>query len=187
MSRSAFRHSLASVAASLIRPCRLAGACWLVLVALLAGCDGSLSDSLAPEGTLLALHAAQDLSEVRLTVEDRPLGDIADVDFSQATRVVRVGEDTYSFAFRRILPGDTQFTDILRFSQVIGAERQHIFVLSGSAAQPELLVWVGPEAEFPEDTVLVAAAAGHAAQGAPAVDVYLGAPGLDPVAALAGR
>lgn len=158
---------------------------------LVAGCSSSSNDDgVTGEGSLRVLHAIPELGRVDFLIEETFLGAVG---FKEITGIVDYDDIEYTFNFDTFFPGDTEATRILSTTFTVNAEIEYTFVLTGTADNPELLVWEQfsrdwieelEEADENDTEVTVAEVSfSHIADTVGAVDMYFESPGTSPLAA----
>ena len=147
----------------------------------ISGCD-NLSDNLSPQGTVRAWHATPDLWQVIVQVRNSATGtpnqNLGTLEYGGVSVVLNLGQDSYPVTVRVREPGAVENPIALEFTQLVSGERVYELVVTGSAANPELLTW-----ERASNSPSGRVSYGNAAPSIGAVDVYVEAPGADLLAA----
>jgi hypothetical protein len=169
-----------------------------VLVALLlatllvaAACSDSNSDqTVTGKGSIRAIHAISDIGNVSFLIEETIL---AVLDYKEASGISEYDNLEYTFRFEIFLPGDTEPTVLATQTLNIDPEVEYTFVLTGSLANPEFVIWQQFGRNWAEElaitleneTEITVSEVSFANLSAIAgiVDVYLEAPGTSPLAA----
>ncbi|MEO0972941.1 MAG: DUF4397 domain-containing protein [Pseudomonadota bacterium] len=164
------------------------------LAALLVGCENELDTSPVPEAALVrGLHAMTDVDRVTFLVEEAGAdpAEIARLSFQSATGLAGFDEEPFTFSFE-LTPDDDDDDAVLLIAAdaTLEDETLYDFVLAGSFAAPELLVWSQPQRDWEQELddadeedleiTELDVSFGHAARGEGAVDLYLEVPGTSP-------
>lgn len=167
-----------------------------ILSALLIGlvtqaCSDSNNDQVTGEGTLRALHAIPDLGTVDFLIEETFLGS---VEFKQSTGISEYDDLEYEFNFDTFLPGESETTRLLTTTLSVNRETDYIFALTGSFADPEIVLWeqfgrdwaqeIEDADENDTEVTVMEVSFGHVAPSVGQVDMYLEVPGTSPLAAV---
>ena len=160
----------------------------LVATALVVGACSDSNDDVTGEGSIQALHAMSDLGNVSFLIEETVL---STVDFKESSGVSEFDDLEYEFSFEILLPGDDEATEIVSRTLTVNRQFDYLFVLAGSFADPELILWEQfgrdwddelEEADDNETEVTVMEVSfGNLWQSDQAVDVYFEAPGTSPL------
>jgi hypothetical protein len=108
--------------------------------AFFGACNGSSSqfEEATGEGSIRGLHAIADLGSVRFLIEETTL---ATIDFKDVSAINDYDNLTYEFNFDILLPNDSDYTRMATYEQKIDADNEYTFVLTGTLAEPEVVVW----------------------------------------------
>jgi len=145
----------------------------------LAACGGDSSLPVATgKGTIRAINAIESAPEFAFLIEERGIGAVA---FKQATAPANYDDLGYTFNFDVQFFGDTQRTRIASQQLDVVANRDYTFVIGGSLAAPTVTLWEDDRREWGETETATEFRFAHLAVSEDPVDVYLAAPGIDPV------
>lgn len=148
------------------------------LVVLHSGCAETSRPEATGKANIRGLHAIADGPEAVFRIEERSLGTL---DYKSATAVEAFDDLSYQFNFDAALPGDTQQTRIASRSLTVVPDMDYLFVLTGSFADGEVLLWESEERQWEGTEEVTEVAAGHLSTMLGGIDVYLVAPGAAPV------
>jgi hypothetical protein len=149
----------------------------LATVSLLLGCAESQRPEATGEANVRGLHAIVDGPETVFRIEERSLGA---VNYKGVTTVDAFDDLSYQFNFDSALPGDTQQTRIASRSLTVVPDMEYLFVLTGSFADAEVLLWESEERQWEGTEEVTQIAAGHLSTTLDTVDFYLVAPEAAP-------
>lgn len=160
----------------------------LATATLLAGChDSSNTGTVTGEGSIRALHAVPNLGSVSFLIEETLLSTLS---YKQSSGITEFDNLEYTFRFDILLPGDTEATTLASSSITVNDEIEYTFVLAGSLADPEIIVWeqfgrdwaseLDTAAENETSVTVMEVSFGNLANTVGTVDVYLEAPGTSP-------
>ena len=155
------------------------------------GCSDSNNDqTVTGKGSIRAIHAVGDISNVSFLIEETVL---AVLDYKEASGISEYDDLEYTFRFEVWLPDDTEATVLATQTLNIDPEIEYTFILTGSLADPELVVWqqfgrnwteeLATAAENETEITVSEVSFGSLSADAGLVDVYLEAPGTSPLAA----
>ena len=160
---------------------------WLTSLLLVGACSSSNDDTVTGKGSIQALHAIPDIGTVSFLIEETLLSSLT---FKNASGISEYDDLEYEFRFDILLPDDTEATTLVSSTLRVDAETEYTFVLAGSLAAPELIIWEqfgrdwAEELETAEDndtTVTVMEVSfGNLSNSVGTVDVYLEEPGTSP-------
>ena len=149
----------------------------LALVATLGwGCGSGAKNP--PDGAIWVFHAAPSQGGVRFLRVERAE---ANLNYKESSAVLRVDTDSYRFSVDVLTP--TGSDRVLSFTRTIEIDTEYDFIVYDSAGGLAVREFEQPFSEVPasgESEVQLV----HVAAGVGAVDVYLEAPGIDPIAVM---
>ena len=151
---------------------------FLILACSLVGCAESQREEATGKGAVRGFNALGDTFEVRFLIEETGLGVI---EYKTSSPVARFDDLTYAFNFDISIGGQTEIQRIATVTQQIQADADHFFVLAGSLAVPEILVWEHAERAWDGTETVYELAFGHASPALGTVDVYYALTGTAPV------
>ncbi|MEX2494618.1 MAG: DUF4397 domain-containing protein [Woeseia sp.] len=143
------------------------------------GCAESQFPEATGKGTISALHAMPTAPEVSFLIEERSLGTIS---YKGALAAQPFDDLTYDFNFETRVAGEAGLTRIATESADIAVNVDHVFVITGTVADPAVLVWESDAREWDGDETVLQVSAGHLAAGSGPLDIYFEPPGTTPVA-----
>jgi hypothetical protein len=158
---------------------------------LVAACSSSNNnDTVTGKGSIRAIHAVPEIDTVSFLIEETLL---ATLGFKEASSLSEFDDLEYTFRFEILLPGDTEETVLTSATMKVDTELEYTFVLAGSLASPELILWeqfgrdwaeeLQTAAENDTEVTVMEVSFGNLSAIAGAVDVYLESPGTSPLAA----
>ena len=145
---------------------------------LVLGCAESQRPEVSGDANIRALHAIVDGPETVFRIEQRSLGAI---NYKGVTAIDAFDDLTYQFNFDSALPGDTEQTRLASRSLDVVPDMDYLFVLTGSFANSEILLWESEERQWEGNEEVTQVSAGHLSTTLDALDVYLVAPDGTPV------
>jgi hypothetical protein len=151
-------------------------------ILVLGGCTESQRPEATGKGTIRAIHAAPTAGDVTFLIEERALGNLS---FKNSIAVQEFDDLTYKFSFDTRKPGDRSLSRIATETVSIVPDRDYVFVLTGTIAAPEILLWETDERQWEGDETLFEVSAGHLSPATGAVDVYFNENGTPPAAGMA--
>ncbi|MDH5255197.1 MAG: DUF4397 domain-containing protein [Gammaproteobacteria bacterium] len=165
---------------NLLRTARLYGALVLALVTTLfiASCGGG--GDIENELAFRVIHASPDSPPVNILVDGVTLR--SGVDYKGGTALVFVTPRDYRFGIQALLPGDDALVIDQTVSLAAGSEFTVLAIGKGATGTVQSLIVENPFEDVPDGNARLQFV--HAAPDAPAVDVYLTAPGADLLAAV---
>jgi hypothetical protein len=131
------------------------------------------------KASIRSINAVKTSSEVAFLIEERTIGAAA---YGQNTSVNRFDDLDYTFNFDAFYAGDLNLRRIASMPADIVKDMDYIFVLTGTLADPSVLVWETAERDFSATGSIFEARFAHIADSLGSVDYYFAAPGVDPVA-----
>ena len=160
----------------------------LLLVACLAALTACSSDSSLPnptgKGAVRMINAVPGSPPVSFLIEERFL---SSVDYKGSSSPVLYDDFSYTFNFRIAEPGATSATRIGSRTITVEKDRDHIFMLSGDVANPDITVWDGDIRTFDAADTVFEARFSHGGTALGDIDIYLDpagtVPGTNPPAA----
>jgi hypothetical protein len=152
----------------------------LAAALLLSGCGGGSNLPVATgKASIRAINGIKTAPDVGFLIEERTLGSAS---YRQITAISNFDDLSYNFNFDVFYAGDLQTTRVASIAQDIVKDMDYIFVLTGTIADPSILVWETPEREFTGTETVFEARFAHTAASLGSVDYYFAAPGIDPAA-----
>ena len=148
------------------------------IAALSLGCAETRRQEATGEASVRGLHAIADGPEVVFRIEERSLGSI---NYKGVTAADNYDDLTYQFNFDAALPGDSQQTRLASQSLTVVPDMEYLFVLVGSFANSEIILWESDERQWEGTEEVTEIAAGHLSTTLDALDFYLVPPGTAPV------
>ncbi len=155
---------------------------------ILAGCLSALAlsacsgDSSFPEatgkGSIRAINAIETSPEFVFLIEEQGLGSVA---YKQASSSASWDDLSYTFNFDVFFFGDTTRTRVASVDLDVVADKDYTFVISGAVAAPTITLWEIDQRAWGETETATEFRFAHLAVSEDPVDVYLAAPGIDPV------
>lgn len=161
-----------------------------IIISLCNGCFGPSSnmEEATGKGSISGFHAISDLGPVNFLIEEVVL---ASIDYKQDSGITQFDDLTFNFNFDILLPGEAEFTRLATRETSVVADMAYTFILTGSLANPEILLWeqlkrdwqavLDDAADNGTDVTILDVAFGHLATNVGDLDIYLSAPGLVPV------
>ena len=147
-------------------------------VVLHSGCAETQRPEATGEANIRGLHAIVDGPEVAFRIEERSLGAI---NYKGATSVAAFDDLSYQFNFDGALPGDIRQTRIASRTLTVVPDMDYLFVLTGSFADADVLLWETEERQWEGTEEVTEVAAGHLSTVLDALDFYLVTPGAAPM------
>ncbi len=161
-----------------------------LFTSLCSGCSDPSSniEEATGEGSISALHAISDLGPVSFLIEETTL---ANIDYKEFSGITEFDDLTYNFNFDIFLPENTDSTRMVTREVSVVADTAYTFVLTGSLANPEIILWeqsdrdwqavLDDAADNGTDVTILDVAFGHLANNAGDLDIYMSTPGIVPV------
>lgn len=147
---------------------------------LLSACGGESSLPVATgKASIRAINGVKTAPDVGFLIEERTLGTAS---YRQITALSRFDDLSYNFNFDVFFAGELELVRVASILVDIIKDIDYIFVLTGTLADPSILVWETPEREFAGTETIFEARFAHTAASLGSVDYYFAAPGVDPVA-----
>ena len=147
---------------------------------LLSACGGESSLPVATgKASIRAINGVKTAPEVGFLIEERTLGSAS---YRQVTSISRFDDLSYNFNFDTIFAGELELVRVASIFVDIVKDLDYIFVLTGTLADPSILVWETSEREFTGTETVFETRFAHTAESLGSVDYYFAAPGVDPVA-----
>jgi len=147
---------------------------------LLSACGGESSLPAATgKASIRAINGVKTAPDVGFLIEERTIGTAS---YRQITTLSRFDDLSYNFNFDVFFAGETQLERVASILVDIVKDLDYIFVLTGTLADPSILIWETPEREFDGAETIFEARFAHTAASLGSVDYYFAAPGVDPVA-----
>jgi hypothetical protein len=144
----------------------------IVFIALLtAACGGDPSlPEATGKGSIRAINAIPMSPEVSFLIEERR---ISSVIYQGATSRVSYDDLNYTFNFEVLYAGETSLRRIASRNIDVVADRDYVFLLGGSLANPTITLWEDEERSFAEADTVFAARFAHASATLGDLDYYL--------------
>jgi hypothetical protein len=167
---------------------------WLMLIAAawLSGCSNSNSDdgSVTGKGSIRGIHAIPELGTVTFLIEETALGSLT---YKAASGTAEYDDLNYDFNFDVLLPGDSEETRLATENVTVNAGTEYSFVLSGTLADPEIILWEQPGRDWAQEledaddadteVTVMEVSFGHLDTELGPVDVFFESPGTSPQSA----
>jgi hypothetical protein len=150
----------------------------LVAGLALGACTESQRPEAGGKGTIRAIHAAPTVGDATFLIEERSLGTLS---YKNSSSTQEFDDLTYAFNFDARKPGESSLSRLVSETLQVVADMDYVFVLTGTAASPSLLVWETEERQWEGSETTFEVSAGHLASARGAVDVYFAATGTAPV------
>lgn len=152
-----------------------------VIAAFLMGACSSESKFPVATGkaNIRALNGVKTSSEVAFLIEERNLGTLG---YRQISGINSYDDLSYNFNFDVLYAGDLEPQRVASVFVDIIKDLEYIFVLTGTLADPSILIWETVEREFSGTETVFEARFAHIADSLGSVDYYFAAPDVDPVA-----
>ena len=149
---------------------------------LLSGCAETSRPEASGKGNIRGMNAVATAPSATFFIEERALGQLT---YKQVSSMQQFDDLSYAFHFAARRPGDSAETRIVSRTLDVVPDKDYFFVLTGSVADPEMLLWETDAREWADDETEFEVAAAHLATGTGTVDVYFLPAGEDPVAGTA--
>jgi hypothetical protein len=147
---------------------------------LLSACGGDSSLPVATgKASIRAINGVKTAPDVGFLIEERTLGTAS---YRQITILSRFDDLSYNFNFDVFFAGESELVRVASILVDIVKDLDYIFVLTGTLADPSILVWETPEREFAGTETIFEARFAHTTASLGSVDYYFAAPDVDPVA-----
>ncbi|NOX69236.1 MAG: DUF4397 domain-containing protein [Gammaproteobacteria bacterium] len=150
----------------------------LALSSILISCAKSERKEATGKGAIRGYNALSESFNVNFLIEERSLGVL---DYKEGSAVSRFDDLTYSFNFDIAFAGAGAPQRIASVSADVVTNTDYVFLLAGTVATPEILVWERPEREWTDTETVFEMAFGHLSPALGSVDVYYAATGTAPV------
>ena len=150
----------------------------LILSCALAGCAETQRQDATGKGSIRGYNALADSFNVNFLIEERSLGVL---EYKDGSPVAPFDDLTYSFNFDIAFAGEGGTQRIASVTQTIVKDTDYVFVLAGTVATPEILVWEQPTREWGETETVFEMAFAHLGPTLGPVDVYYALTGTAPV------
>lgn len=160
---------------------------WLATAFLITGCGSNNSETVTGDGSIQAIHAIPNLGLVSFLIEETLLSTLT---YKQSSGITEFDNLEYTFRFDILLPGDTEATTLASSTITVDDETEYTFVLTGSLAEPEVIVWeqfgrdwedeVATATENETTVSVMEVSFSNLSNSVGTVDVYLEAPGTSP-------
>jgi len=148
-------------------------------VLILSACGGESSLPVATgKANIRAINAVKTSSDVGFLIEERTLGAVG---FRQITSNNRFDDLTYNFNFDVLYAGVPEIVRVASILVDIVKDLEYNFVLTGTLADPSILVWETMDREFTGTESIFEARFAHTAASLGTVDYYFAALGVDPL------
>lgn len=146
--------------------------------AVVAGCAKTDRNEATGKGFMVAVNAIVDAPDVQFRIEERTLGAIA---FANATQANRYDDLNYTFNFDYSIAGASELTRLASRPLKIVRDTFYLFVLSGSLAAPEIIVWEDAIREWAGTESVFELAFANLSNELGPVDIYFDPAGTAPV------
>ena len=150
----------------------------LILSCALAGCAETQRQDATGKGSIRGYNALADSFNVNFLIEERSLGVL---EYKDGSPVAPFDDLTYSFNFDIAFAGEGGTQRIASVTQTIVKDTDYVFVLAGTVATPEILVWEQPTREWGDTETVFEMAFAHLGPTLGPVDVYYALTGTAPV------
>ena len=151
-----------------------------LFTALLLGACGS--DSNLPVATgkanIRAINGVKTAPDVGFLIEERTLGAVG---YRQITSNNRYDDLAYNFNFDVFYTGELELVRVASIFIDIIKDLDYILVLTGTLADPSILVWETADREFTGTETIFEARFAHTAASLGNIDYYFAALGVDPL------
>lgn len=152
----------------------------LLLALLVAGgCADSTREEATGKGRIRGINAVDTAPELTFRIEER---NIDNVSFKQTTAFSTFDDLSYNFNFDLFLPGAAEATRVATTFIDVVADNDYTVVLTGSIANPSIVVWEDPISELADTATVFEFMIGHLSSSLGTVDVYLAEAGTVPMA-----
>jgi hypothetical protein len=150
----------------------------LIALALVSGCAETSREQATGKGTIRGINSIVTAPDINFLIEERNLGGIG---FKEVAGFAPYDDLSYNFNYDIVLPGATSTTRLITQFIDVAADTEYTTVITGSVANPAILLWEAPEREwdgtetvFEADFVNLSPALGE-------VDIYFAPLGTVPV------
>jgi hypothetical protein len=151
----------------------------LVAALILSACG---SESKLPVATgkanIRAINGVKTAPDVDFLIEERRLGSVG---YRAITSNNSYDDLEYNFNFDVLFGGELQRDRVASMLVDIVRDLDYIFVLTGTLADPSILLWETEERDFAGTETVFEARFAHTAASLGSVDYYFAAPGIDPL------
>jgi hypothetical protein len=168
----------------------ISGWLMLIFVGWLSACSSSNDGTVTGDGSVRGIHAIPELGSVTFLIEETSLGTL---NYKEASGTAEYDDLNYDFSFDVLLPGDSEATRLDTENVTVNAETEYTFVLTGTLADPETILWEqrgrnwAQELEDAEDAdtevTVMEVSFGHLDSELGPVDVFFESPGTSPQSA----
>lgn len=158
----------------------------IVLIGFLSACSSS-SNSVTGKGSVRGIHAIPELGTVNFMIEETVLSSL---NYKEASGTAEYDDLNYDFGFEILLPGDTDATTLATENVSVNVETEYTFVLAGTFADPELILWqqfgrdwaqeLADADDAGTEVTVLETSFGHLDIDLGPVDVFLESPGTSP-------
>jgi hypothetical protein len=149
----------------------------------LGACDNESSLPVATgKASIRAINGVKTASDVGFLIEERTLGTAG---YRQITTLNRFDDLSYNFNFDVFYSGEAELIRVASVFQDIVKDTDYVFVLTGTLADPSVLIWETPAREFTGAETVFEARFAHTADSLTSlgsVDYYFAEPGVLPAA-----
>jgi len=146
----------------------------------IGACSGESSLPVATgKASIRAMNGVKTAPNVGFLIEERSLGAVG---YRQITPINRYDDLSYNFNFDVSYAGELELVRVASVFVDIIKNLDYVFVLTGTLADPSILIWETVEREFAGSETVFEARFAHTAESLGNVDYYFAAPGVDPFA-----
>jgi hypothetical protein len=146
---------------------------------ILSACGGETSLPVATgKANIRAINGVKTAPDVGFLIEERTLGAVG---YRQITSSNRSDDLTYNFNFDVLYAGEPELVRIASILIDIVKDLDYVLVLTGTLADPSILVWETTDREFTGTETIFEARFAHTAASLGNVDYYFAALGVDPL------
>lgn len=163
----------------------------ILLVGALSACPDSNNETVTGKGSVRGIHAIPELGTVSFLIEETVLSDL---NYKEASGTSEYDDLNYNFNFDILLPGEIDSTRLATSNLTVDAETEYTFVLAGTFAEPEIIVWqqfgrnweqeLEDADEAGTEITVMETSFGHVDADLGPVDVFLESPGTSPFSAI---
>ncbi len=151
----------------------------LVAAITLVGCGsgGSQFPDATGKASIRGINAMSDAHEVLFKIEERTL---APLGYQSLSPVNRYDDLNYNFNFDVRFSGDDDDTRLATMPLDVIKDKDYVFVVTGTVANPSMLLWEADERIIGENEMVFEVRFAHTSNSMGAIDVYFDAPGVAP-------
>ncbi|MDH4106793.1 MAG: DUF4397 domain-containing protein [Gammaproteobacteria bacterium] len=149
----------------------------VVAIGLVAGCAESSRPVATGKGVIRGMNALIDSPDALFLIEETSLGTVA---YKDSTANRSYDDLSYNFNFEIRIAGNASNTRLGTLALDVTKDTEYLFVLTGSVAAPEIVLWQNPAREWAGTETVFELAFGLATQALGDLDVYFAAPGTPP-------